>query len=174
MTSPRPRLHLSGLALLLLVSAACQASEEQQRIAPTPTSIVRAGELYTCSNGAEGCRVTYEIGPVTRLDDTLRIEFRVSLDGPSGGTTSWTNDTEMHEDLQGRGEPGIGLSPASDSSVFYALVDAGGIAATDVTLVAPVSYQGFWVFAVPEPPGTELLLSYPDFIDRPAPIVVPE
>jgi hypothetical protein len=30
------------------------------------------------------------------------------------------------------------------------------------------------VFVVPEPPGTQLLLSYPDFIEAPVPIVVPE
>lgn len=174
MSSTLVRTPLGVLAVLLALAVACRDKDEQQRIAPTPPSVIRAGELYPCSNGVEGCRVTYEIGRVTRIADRLRIEFLVTLDGPSGGTTDWTNDMQMHDQLEGEGQAGIGLALVADRSVFYELIDAGGIAASNVTLVAPVTYQGFWVFHVSEPPGTELLLRYPDFIDRPVPITVPD
>jgi hypothetical protein len=111
---------------------------------------------------------------VTRLSDTIRIDFVVTLDGPAGGTTSWTNDTTFHEFLKQQGERGIVLTRSSDSSVFYELTGVGGIAAIDETLVAPVTHWGFWEFRAPEPPGSLLLLTYPDFIQAPAPIVVPE
>jgi hypothetical protein len=170
---PQLQPQLSVLALLLMLCVACRDASSL-RVHPTPTTVVRAGELYTCSNGVEDCRVTDDIGPVTRNAGSLRVEFRVTLDGPSGGTTSWTNDTAMHDQLKREGGRGIGLSPVSTRVDFYELVAVGGIASADVTLVAPVTYQGFWVFMVPDPPGTLLLLTYPDFIEAPVPIVVPE
>jgi len=167
------RLCFWGLALLLALALACRQAGEEALVA-TPTPVVRAGELYTCANGADGCRVTYVIGPVTRAGERLRIDFTVSLDGPAGGTTAWTNDAAMHRDIMERGGRGIVLVLATDESVAYELTGVGGYASIDDTLVAPVTHRGYWEFDVPDLPGLELLLSYPDFSDRPVPIVVPE
>jgi hypothetical protein len=150
----------------------CRPGEDLTAV-PSPTSIVRAGPAYTCGNGLDGCRVTYQVGPVTRVADRLRIFFQVTLDGPAGGTTEWTNDTAMHEHLKQTGGPGIVLTPASDSSVTYELDAVGGIASRDTMLVAPVTHLGYWEFVVPEAPGSVLLLTYPDFHGVPAEIVVP-
>ena len=166
--------RLPGWSVVLALMAAACGNYIDPGPTPEPTRVVRAGELYTCSNGVDGCRVTYEIGPVVREADRLRVYFLVTLEGPSGGTTSWTNDTSMHAYLKGEGRRGIVLSPASGGGTAFELMAVGGIAARDVTLVAPVRYQGYWEFVVGEPAGTELLLTYPDFDDRPAPVVVPE
>ena len=171
MTVPRLRPHLWSLGLVLLLGVACRDYLDPV-VTQVPT-VVRGGELYTCGNGLDGCSVTYEIGPVTAISGKLRIDFLVTLDGPSGGTTQWTNDTTFHEFLKEQGQRGIVLTLASDSSVFYELADVGGIASIDEMLVAPVSHWGFWEFIVPEPPGSLLLLTYPDFSESPAPIVVP-
>jgi len=171
MTVPKLRPHFWSLALVLLVGLACR---DYYSPLASPSPVIRGGELYMCGNGLDGCRVTYQIGPVTQMSGKLRIDFLVTLDGPSGGTTQWTNDTTFHEFLKEQGQRGIVLALSSDSSVFYELAAVGGIAAIDETMVAPVTYQGYWEFIVPEPPGSRLLLTYPDFMEAPVPIVVPE
>jgi hypothetical protein len=80
----------------------------------------------------------------------------------------------MHEFLKTQGQRGIALALESDHNVVYELVAVGGIASTDVLLVAPVTYEGYWEFMVAEPPGTPLLLTYPNFSESPVPVVVPE
>jgi hypothetical protein len=173
MTAPELRPHLWGILLVLLLGVSCRESNGPSAT-PSPTAVVRAGELYTCSNGVDGCRVTYRIGPVAHLADRVRVYFTVTLDGPGGGTTSWTNDTTYHAQLKSQGQRGIVLTRSSDDSVFYELAAVGGIAAVDETLVAPVTHFGFWEFVVSEPADALLLLTYPDFQQSPAPIAVPE
>ena len=164
------RRQLWSTALIILLGASC-GDYKDPNASPT---VVRAGEVYTCSNGLDGCQVTYRIGPVTQVSGKIRIDFLVTLDGPAGGTTQWTNDTDFHKLLKEQGKRGIVLTLALENRVYYELVAVGGIASIDDMLIAPVTYEGFWEFVVPEPPGSLLLLSYPDFIEAPAPVVVPE
>jgi hypothetical protein len=161
------------MLLLLLLAVACRQYLEPVAT-PVPTIVVRGGELYTCGNGLAGCSVTYRIGPVTHAAGRLRVDFTVTLAGPSGGTTQWTNDTAIHSFLRSQGQQGIAVISALDSSAVYELSSVGGIAAMDVLMIAPVSYEGFWEFAIAEPPGALLLLTYPDFSESPVPVEVPE
>ena len=169
MTVSRLRPYLWCLAVILALGASCRDFREPNG---GPTPVVRASEAYTCANEMDGCRVTYRIGPVNEMSGTIRVHFTVALDGPRGGTTQWTNDSSFHDYLKEQGEPGIVLMLGSDNRVIYELADVGGIASVDEMLVAPVTYEGYWDFVVPEPAGSLLLLTYPDF--APAPIVVPE